>query len=235
MAARILIIVAALLLVVALARPDLLGLSFALPDRDQLLIWIEAAGVWGPIVVVGVMTLAIVVSPLPSAPIALAAGAAYGHGFGTALVLLGAELGALVAFVLARKLGRPIIERYVGQSLGKGLLGSQNMLTFLVFASRLLPFLSFDLISYAAGLSKLHLWRFALATLAGIIPASFFLAHLGSVAMEGEARSILWTVAALGLVSGASLLLAIYRKKRTGPKVEPVLDPLRSRNDGSLH
>lgn len=219
MVARILFITAALLLVVALVRPDILGLSVALPDRGQLLIWIEAAGIWGPIVVVGIMTLAIVVSPLPSAPIALAAGAAYGHALGTALVLLGAELGALVAFLLARKLGRPFVERYVGQSLGKGLLGSQNMLTFLVFASRLLPFLSFDLISYAAGLSKLHLWRFALATLAGIIPASFFLAHLGSVAMEGEARSMLLTVAVLGLVSGASLLLAMYRKRRTGRKV----------------
>ena len=233
MVARIFFVVAALLLVGALARPDLLGLSVALPDRDQILIWIEAAGVWGPVVVVSVMTLAIVVSPLPSAPIALAAGAAYGHGFGTALVILGAELGALAAFLLARRLGRPVVERYVGQSLGAGLLGSQNMLTFLVFASRLLPFLSFDLISYAAGLSKLHLWRFAVATLAGIVPASFFLAHLGSLAMEGEARSILWTVAALGLLSGASLLLAVYRKQRTGPKSEPVLDPFRSGHDGS--
>ncbi len=217
MAARILLVLGALLLLFALVRPDLLGLSFALPDRSQLLSWIEASGIWGPVVVVLVMALAIVVSPLPSAPIALAAGAAYGHWFGTALVILGAELGALAAFLMARWLGRPIIERYLGQSLGTGLLGSQNMLTFLVFASRLLPFLSFDLISYAAGFSKLHLWRFALATLAGIVPASFFLAHMGSVAMNGDARTMLWTVAVLGLFSGGSLLFAILRKQRSAP------------------
>lgn len=217
MAARILLVLGALLLLFALVRPDLLGLSFELPDRSQLLSWIEASGIWGPVVVVLVMALAIVVSPLPSAPIALAAGAAYGHWFGTALVILGAELGALAAFLMARWLGRPIIERYLGQSLGTGLLGSQNMLTFLVFASRLLPFLSFDLISYAAGFSKLHLWRFALATLAGIVPASFFLAHMGSVAMNGDARTMLWTIAVLGLFSGGSLLLAILRKQRSTP------------------
>ena len=232
MAARILLFVAALLVVIALARPDLLGISIPLPDRGQFLTWIDAAGIWGPVVVVMAMALAIVASPLPSAPIALAAGAAYGHWAGTVFVILGAELGALAAFLLARGLGRPVMERFTGLSLGSGLLGSQNMLTFLVFASRLLPFLSFDLISYAAGFSKLHLWRFALATLAGIVPASFFLAHLGSLAMESDARTILWTVAALGLVSGASLLLAILRKHRTAPKALPLTDPVRSQHNG---
>ena len=222
MVVRILLVIAAVFLVVALARPDVLGLSVALADRAQILSWIEAAGVWGPVFVVCVMALAIVMSPLPSAPIALAAGAAYGHWFGTGLVILGAELGALAAFVLARWLGRPIIERFIGQSFGVRLFGSQNMLTFLVLASRLMPFLSFDLISYAAGLSKLHLWRFALATLAGIAPTSFILAHLGSIAMDGDARSVLWTVAALGLLSGGSLLFALFRGKRTTPEPRPL-------------
>ena len=149
---------------------------------------------------------------LPSAPIALAAGAAYGHTFGTILVVLGAELGALIAFGLARSLGRPFVERHLGQKINTGLFGSQNMLTFLVFGSRLLPFLSFDMISYAAGLSKLYLWRFALATMAGIIPASFLLAHMGSQAMNGDARTATWTALALGAFTGLSVLFAATRK-----------------------
>ena len=44
-------------------------------------------------------------SPIPSAPVALAAGAAYGHVWGTVQVVIGAELGALIAFGLARVLG----------------------------------------------------------------------------------------------------------------------------------
>ncbi len=48
------------------------------------------------------MILAILVSPIPSAPIAVAAGAAYGHTWGRLYVLLGAECGALAAFGLAR-------------------------------------------------------------------------------------------------------------------------------------
>jgi uncharacterized membrane protein YdjX (TVP38/TMEM64 family) len=206
-----------LLLVLAisvLALPDVLGFDINIREREDLDRWIDAAGLMGPILVVALMTAAIVASPLPSAPIALAAGAAYGHTFGTLLVVLGAEFGALAAFLLARGLGRPFVERHFGQKTGPHFLGSQNTLTFLVLGSRLLPFLSFDMISYAAGLSKLHLWRFALATLAGIIPASFLLAHLGSEAMNGDARTATWTAVALGGFTALSLFVAIWRERR---------------------
>lgn len=45
-------------------------------------------GLWGPLAVIALMTLAVRVSPIPSAPIALAAGAAYGHGWSALYVLL---------------------------------------------------------------------------------------------------------------------------------------------------
>ncbi|SIT02283.1 Uncharacterized membrane protein YdjX, TVP38/TMEM64 family, SNARE-associated domain [Roseivivax lentus] len=215
---RLLGLVLVLLLILALAWHDALGIELALPGREDLDGWIEAAGLFGPVLVVVLMTLAIVASPLPSAPIALAAGAAYGHTFGTILVVLGAEIGALAAFLLARALGRPFVERHLGQKLGAGFLGSQNALMLLVFASRLLPFLSFDMVSYAAGLSNLRLWRFAVATLAGIIPASFLLAHLGSEAMNGDARTATWTAIALGGFTALSFLVAVWRDRHTARK-----------------
>ena len=52
--------------------------------------------------------------------------------------------------------------------LATGWMGSQNALMGIVFVSRLLPFLSFDIVSYGAGLTTLSAWRFALATLAGL-------------------------------------------------------------------
>ena len=120
-----------------------------------------------------------------------------------------------VMLKIARGLGRPFVERNVGETIGRGLLGSQNTLTFLVFGSRLLPFLSFDMVSYAAGLSALHLWRFALATLAGIIPASFLLAHLGSEAMNGDVQTATWTALGLGAFTALSVLFAVWRDRRT--------------------
>jgi len=177
--------------------------------------WVERAGYWGPVVVIALMTLAVVASPIPSGPIALAAGAAYGQIYGTIYIVIGAEAGALIAFGLARTLGRSAIVKWLGPKVDKGWLGSQNVLTATVFLSRLMPFLSFDLISYAAGLSCLHLWRFALATIAGIIPAAYLLAYFGGEAVDGNFDTISLAVLGLGLITGAPLLIAAFRRPKS--------------------
>lgn len=193
--------------------PTVFAEARSLLDVERLEMLVARAGLWGPIVIVTLMTIAVVASPIPSAPIALAAGAAYGHLWGTVQVVIGAELGALIAFGLARVLGHDVLRRVFGDRVDAGLLGSQAALTATVFASRLMPFVSFDMISYAAGLSRLHAWRFALATLAGIIPASFLLAHFGGEAVSGDLGRATWAVLGLGLVTGLPLLWVALRQK----------------------
>lgn len=193
--------------------PSLLTEPRGLMDGERLAVLVARAGIWGPVVIVTLMAVAVVASPIPSAPIALAAGAAYGHLWGTVQVVIGAELGALIAFSLARILGHDALRRVFGDRVDAGLLGSQTALTATVFASRLMPFVSFDMISYAAGLSQLHAWRFALATLAGIVPASFLLAHLGGEAASGDLGRATWAVLGLGLVTGLPLLWIATRRK----------------------
>lgn len=175
---------------------------------------IESLGAWGPAGVIALMTLAILVSPLPSAPVALAAGAVYGHLWGTLYVLTGSEIGAVAAFSLARFLGHDALHRRFGDRLSVGLAGSQTVLMATVFATRLLPFLSFDIVSYAAGLTVLSLWRFMVATLAGILPASFVLAHLGAEMMSEESSRILLSVLLLGLLTGLPLLAGVIARRR---------------------
>ena len=64
-----------------------LGVLSTLTDANRLKIWVSEMGASGPIAVVLLMAMAIVINPIPSAPIALAAGAAYGHTWGTVYVL----------------------------------------------------------------------------------------------------------------------------------------------------
>ena len=174
---------------------------------------IAQLGAWGPVTIVALMVLAILVSPIPSAPIAMAAGAAYGHTWGTLYVLLGAEIGALTAFGLARWLGAEIMRRWFGERLSVGLLGSQNALMGIVLVSRLLPFISFDIISYAAGLTVLSIWRFAIATLIGIVPASFLLAHFGGEMATGETDRIMLSVLALGAITLIPFIVKFVRDR----------------------
>ena len=79
-----------------------------------------------------------------------------------------------------------------------------------------MPFISFDIISYAAGLSSLKLWRFLFATVIGILPASFFLAHVGSELATTELDRIALALAILAGATGVTFLVSfIRRKKRT--------------------
>ncbi len=161
---------------------------------------IDRAGFYGPLLVMTIMAVAIVLSPLPSAPITLAAGAAYGHTWGTIYVLIGAEIGAIVAFVIARVCGREFVRRMVGDKLPHTRVNTQNGLTAVVFVTRLLPFMSFDAVSYAAGLTQLAAVRFAVATLAGMIPATFLLTHFGAEMRADDGT---------GLMIGLSIFAAV--------------------------
>jgi uncharacterized membrane protein YdjX (TVP38/TMEM64 family) len=184
--------------------------------RDEIL----RLGAWGPIAIIGLMTLAVVASPIPSAPIALTAGVAYGHTWGTIYVLIGAEMGALIAFGIARFLGYEAIQRWFGDRLAFRHPRSQHALMGIVFVSRLMPFLSFDLISYAAGLTPLKLWRFAIATLAGIVPASFLLAHFGGELASGDAAKLAGVILVLGAISIIPIAVRFLRSKKSHSATE---------------
>jgi uncharacterized membrane protein YdjX (TVP38/TMEM64 family) len=182
-------------------------------DGHALRQFVMGLGLAGPLAIVALMMLAILVSPIPSAPVALAAGALYGHTWGTGYIALGAELGALAAFGLARLLGRDVLQRWLGGRLPRTRLGSQGALMAIVFISRLLPFISFDIVSYAAGFTALAWWRFALATLAGILPASFLLAHFGGEMATGELDRIMYAVLALGVLTAVPVAVHFLRKR----------------------
>lgn len=72
-----------------------------------------------------------------------------------------------------------------------------------IFASRLVPFISFDAVSYAAGLTPLAFWRFVVATLAGVIPTAYLITTFGGLLMASESGLVTMM---LILVSGVTLL-----------------------------
>ncbi|WP_114011668.1 TVP38/TMEM64 family protein [Cohaesibacter intestini] len=172
-------------------------------DKDAIGGLVQKVGHWGPLLIVGMMATAVVFSPLPSAPIAVAAGAAYGHIGGTVSVVLGASLGAVIAFLLARWLGQDFVRKWSVLPDRHFLQPSQRALMLTVIAARLIPFVSFDAVSYAAGLTKLSLFNFSVATVLGLMPMSFFLAHIGDQWVTTEGNDLMSWV----FVAGAFSLL----------------------------
>lgn len=200
-----------------------LGMLATVTDVDELKAWISELGYWGPVTIIVLMAIAIIINPIPSAPIALAAGAAYGHTWGTVYVVAGAASGAMGAFWIARLLGYELMVRVFGSRLRLGWLGSQNFLMGMVFVSRLIPFLSFDLVSYGAGLTPITTWRFALATLTGLIPASFLLAHFGGELTSSSLEQVLASVLLLGgltLVPIIATILVKWHGRRVTDRID---------------
>ncbi len=194
-----------------------LGLMPDVSDEGAVRRWVEEKGALGPILVIVVEALAVVLAPVPSAPIAVAAGAVFGPLWGTVYTVAGAELGSIAAFLIARTLGRDTVRRLVPKGgfferLEKG--ESQGWLMAVVFASRLVPFLSFDAVSYAAGLTPLAFWRFAVATLAGVVPVAFALNYAGAELIASNP----WIAAALLIVlaatSAAPFVVGAFRRRR---------------------
>jgi len=194
------------------------GSSDNLFNQQSIQQIINEYGQWGPMLIIILMSGAIVMSPLPSAPIALASGAAFGHTWGTIYILIGAELGAIIAFSMARLLGYEVMKKRFGNRIKIKWLKSENNLMLVVGVSRLIPFISFDVVSYAAGLTSLGYLRFALATLLGIIPASFLLAHFGSELVSGDLPNMVITVLLLGGITAVPLVIGVLVNKYKNSK-----------------
>lgn len=181
-----LIILLAAAAIAVLTLPGLLATDAPFMTEAWVHGMVGTLGIYGPLAVIGLMVLAVIASPIPSGPIAVAAGALYGTLWGGIIVIIGALLGAFAAFGAARYLGFDAIRRsenpilkYIARPR------SQFDLMLIVFGSRLIPFISFDAVSYAAGITCLSFGRFALATCLGVIPVCFALAAMGAGMAQG--------------------------------------------------
>ena len=162
-----------------------LDLGFLL-DPESLEAWLRAQGALGPLFFMGLMALAVVVSPIPSIPLDIAAGLAFGPWLGTLYAASGALVGSVLSFGIARFLGRELIERFLSGHINFCSQCSDKLLTKAIFISRLIPGVSFDVVSYGAGLTKISLRKFSVATFVGMLPLTFLYVSSGAILAIGQ-------------------------------------------------
>ena len=169
--------------------------------------FIRSWGMWG---VFGSICLMVVDSfvPFPAEFIAFANGMTYGPVWGTLITWSGAMLGALIAFGLARKLGRPFVEKMVAKRDWHSLddwAAKDGWQVVLV--ARFIPVIAFNLINYAAGLTRLTWWQFTWTTAVGILPLTLLMVIMGD-----NIESLGWASWLLLLAGGIALWLAVRRQ-----------------------
>ena len=169
---------------------------------ERVVAYLNSTGPFAPLVFILFMIVSVVILPIPDLPLVLAAGATFGVLPGTAYSVIGAESGAIISFLIGRAVGREALARLFRTDVTFCERCSDRHLAIFVFASRLLPIFSFDLISYGAGLTNMSVRAFAVATLIGMIPPTFALTALGGSVFAGE-----WLLLLLGLAMVAFFLL----------------------------
>ncbi|MBB3188960.1 TVP38/TMEM64 family protein [Halomonas cerina] len=149
-------------------------------------------GPWGPPMLAGVMALTVVVGPIPTMVVSVAAGMLYHPWVAFLLSMTGALVGAWVSFWIARLVGRPVIERFFHGHVALFPHCPQNILFGMVLVARLIPVVSFALVSYAAGLTALSTGRFLLASALGMAPMTllYVLAGKGMAIDSGWAMGV---------------------------------------------
>lgn len=146
-----------------------------------------------------------VMSPIPDSIVILAGGFFFGPVIGTMLTVVGQGLGAGIDFLLARKLGRKFVLRKFPKSASLIDTYSKSLGWQTVFTLRLFPTLSFDVLSYVAGISSLSLRTYMLATVIGLVPLAIITTVLGhSVHIRSG------SVALIAVLVGGACILTIY-------------------------
>jgi uncharacterized membrane protein YdjX (TVP38/TMEM64 family) len=152
-------------------------------DVLRLLDWLDALGVWGPLLFIMIMML-VVVLVLPGVMFTAGAGFVFGVVEGTVCVVVGTTLGAALAFLIARYLFGDRASQFV-LSRARLRLVSEELTPQgwkIVLLTRLVPFFPYKLSNYFFGLTQFSLRGFMGGTFVGIIPLSLHNVWLGSIA-----------------------------------------------------
>lgn len=195
-----------LLVAVAVALVIWLSRSVLDVDANDLRNWILSFGVWAPIMYIIIYTIRPLVF-FPASVLSIAGGLAFGAWMGTLYTIVGATLGAMLSYYVAKTVGKSLVKKeWTGNAAKIQAQMEQNGFLY-VLLFRLIPVINFDLISYMAAIAKVRFTSFALATLIGIIPGTFAYNFLGSSFVSGNPRTIFFAVVVFAVLTVVPILI----------------------------
>jgi uncharacterized membrane protein YdjX (TVP38/TMEM64 family) len=175
---------------------------------------IRSYGVFAAVVSFLLMILQSVAAPIPAFLLTFANAAIFGWIGGAALSWSSAMAGAAICFFIAKILGRDMVEKLTSKTALQSVDEFfQRYGKHTILIARLLPFVSFDLVSYAAGLTPMKVVPFLLATGLGQLPATLVYSYIGgmltgSVKVVVTGLMILFAVVVMG-----ALLKKVYQDR----------------------
>jgi len=187
-------------------------------NLDQTINLIRSWGVAAPLMSVLLMVTQAIVAPLPAFLITAANGMIFGKLWGAVISWVGALLGALVSFYIARLFADVALRKVARNTKAVELIrnAGKNKGFYVILVARLIPIISFDLISYIAGLSGIRTGSFILATAFGMLPATIVYTFIGRqlpMLEESSPMLLTYTVVFIFIMVVFSLIQPLRKKK----------------------
>ena len=184
---------------------------------DQVIKLIRSWGIAAPLMSVLLMITQAIVAPIPAFLITAANGMIFGSFWGALISWIGALIGALTAFYIARLFGTVALRKIVRNQKTVEFIrhAGEKRGFYVILLSRLLPFIAFDIISYMAGLSGIRPWTFILGTALGMLPATIiytFIGHEIPVMEENFPILLTYTVVFIFILIVFSLVQGVRKK-----------------------
>ena len=186
------------------------GLFEFFTDRQKLVDLIQEHRGYAELIFIGFQVIQVIAAPVPGEVTGVAGGILFGTFWGILLSTTGLALGSWLAFILARLLGRPIVEvvvrpetikRYDYVMKHKGL--------FLAFLMFLIPGFPKDLLCYLLGLGHMGQRDFLMVSTSGRVLGTTLLT-VGGTLFRDARYGAFFTVVGIGI--GMVLLVMIYRE-----------------------
>jgi len=180
-------------------------------NLDAVAEYIRSFGAYAMAFSFVLMVFSSLIAPLPAFMITLSNAAIFGWWQGAILSWSSAMVGAALCFLLARGLGRDVIEKLAGRGALAGVEGYfEKYGTKTILICRLLPFVSFDAVSYFAGLTPIRFLPFFIATGIGQTPATIVYSYVGGMLTGGAKFLMIGLLCLFSLAILASIIKQIY-------------------------
>ncbi len=207
---------------------DYLGWESLARHQASLLTKVAAWPVLAPVAYVAGYAVFVALSLPQAVVVTITGGLLFGTLLGGALAVLGASLGAVILFLLARTAFGDSLAARGGTFVQTVRAGLQRDGFNYLLAIRLIPVFPFWLVNLAAALGGMRLLPYVLATVIGIAPGTFVFASIGAgigSVLAGGGRpdlSIIVSLPVLGPLVALALLSLLpvawrYWRKSDGP------------------
>ncbi len=185
-------------------------------DPGILRLLILTLGVWGPLAIMALQVLQATLSIVPFYGVTIASGYVFGTLWGLVYALIGSFLGSAIAFSLSRRYGEKVVLKFVRK---EDIIRFQKFFNeregWALLLARFIPIFPNNLVSFAAGFTKMSFRDFNIISTFGYFFQVMTLTYFGEALSAG---SVNWTYVIIVLILLVLGFWLITKKKKPKKK-----------------